>query len=56
MITLITADCLMIHFSKQLTLDTDPKSIQLINLIGNLDRAGKKLIFFLLLKKQKKLL
>ena len=37
-----------IDLSKQQALDGDPKSIQQINFIANLDRAGNTGIFFIL--------
>ena len=43
-----------IDLSKQQALNSDPKAIQHINFIANLDRAGNTRIFSFL-KKQKKL-
>ena len=40
---MITAD-----LSKQQALDADPKAIQQINFIANLDRAGNTRIYFIL--------
>ena len=37
-----------IDLSKQQALDGDPKSVQQINFIANLDRAGNTGIFFIL--------
>ena len=37
-----------IDLSKQEALDADPKAIQQINIIENLDRAGNTRIFFIL--------
>ena len=39
-----------IYLSKQQALDADPKAIQQINLIVNLDRAGNRTIYFILEK------
>ena len=35
-----------IDLSKQQTLDADPRAIQQINFIANLDRAGNTIMFF----------
>ena len=37
-----------IDLSKQQALDADPRAIQQINFIGNLDRAGNTRIYFIL--------
>ena len=37
-----------IDLSKQLALDADTKAIQQINFSGNLDRAGKTTMFFII--------
>ena len=37
-----------VDLSKQKVLDADPKAIQQINFIANLDRAGKSRIYFIL--------
>ena len=37
-----------IDLSKQQALDADPKTVQQINLTGNLDRAENKTIFFII--------
>ena len=39
-----------IDLSKQQALDADPKSIQKINFIGNLDGNNKRLMFFIILE------
>ena len=40
--------CQQIDLSKQQALDADPKAIQEINFIANLDRAGNTRIYFIL--------
>ena len=37
-----------IDFSKQKALNADPRAIQQINFTANLDRAGNKIIFFII--------
>ena len=37
-----------VDLSKQQLLDTDPRAIQQINFIANLDRAGNAIIYFIL--------
>ena len=37
-----------VDFSKQQALDADPKAIQQINFIADLDRAGNTRIYFIL--------
>ena len=37
-----------IDFSKKQALDADPKAIQQINFIANLDRAGNTTMFFII--------
>ena len=37
-----------IDLSKQQALDADPKAIQQINFIGNLDGNNKRLMFFII--------
>ena len=42
-----------VDLSKKQTLDADPKAIQHINFIGDLDQAGNTIAFFLLHEKSK---
>ena len=37
-----------VHLSKQQALDADPRAIQQINFIANLDRAGNTRVYFIL--------
>ena len=39
---------IVIDLSKQQALDADPKAIQQINFIGNLDQAGNTKMFFII--------
>ena len=39
---------MQIDLSKQQALDADPRAIQQINFIGNLDRAGNTTMFFII--------
>ena len=39
---------IVVDLSKQQELDADPKAIQQINFIANLDRAGNTRIYFIL--------
>ena len=39
---------IVVDLSKQQALDADPKAIQQINFIGNLDRPGYTRIYFIL--------
>ena len=45
-----------IDLSKQQVLDADPKAIQQINFTANLDRAGNKIIYFILEEAKQRLL
>ena len=45
-----------IDLSKQQALDADPKAIQQINFTANLDRAGNKIIYFILEEAKQRLL
>ena len=41
---------IVIYLSKQQAIDGDPKSIQRINITGNLDRTGNTTILFIIEK------
>ena len=45
-----------VDLSKQQALDADPKAIQQINFTANLDRAGNKIIYFILEEAKQRLL
>ena len=45
-----------VDLSKQQSLDADPKAIQQINFTANLDRAGNKIIYFILEEAKQRLL
>ena len=45
-----------IDLSKQHALDADPRAIQQINFVANLDRAGNTRIFFILEKAEQTVL
>ena len=44
---------IVIYLSKQQAIDGDPKSIQRINITGNLDRAGNTTVLFIIEKADK---
>ena len=50
-----TYQMIAVDLSKQQALDADPRAIQQINFIANLDRAGNRTFSTLFSKKQKKL-
>ena len=47
---------IVVDLSKQQALDADPKAIQQINFTANLDRAGNKIIYFILEEAKQRLL